>query len=160
MSTRFLSCVAVALFLVTSPTVFAAGSRPVDIPERARGARSVVIARTAEVTPMWQTNEFGDLLIVSQVRLEVEETLKGAPVSSLWMNVEGGTLNGVTLRVSSLPAMEPGERGVFFVDDLPDGSHVPHLKGLGILKLDRADQVRGTSLLLRDLRRMVQDAGR
>ena len=160
MSARFLSSVAVALISVTSPSLFAAGNRPVDIPERARGARSVVVAHTAEITPVWQTNEFGDLLIVSQVRLEVEETLKGAPVSSFWMNVEGGTLNGVTLRVSSLPAMEPGERGVFFVDEMPDGTRVPHGKGLGILKLDRSEQVQGTSLLLRDIRRMVQNAGR
>jgi hypothetical protein len=56
--------------------------------------------------------------------------------------------------------MAVGDRGVFFVDDEPDGSHKPHLKGLGILKLDSTDTVPGSSLRLRDIRGMVRGAGR
>ena len=152
--------VTAALVVSSAPLFAASGGRPVDIPERARGAKSVVVARTTEVTPVWQTNEFGDLLIVSQVQLQVEETLKGAAAGSLSLAVEGGTLNGVTLRVSGLPTMAVGERAVFFVDDAPDGTHKPHLKGLGILKLDSTDTVPGSSLHLRDIRGMVRSAGR
>ncbi len=150
-----------ATALATIPTLAnAAGQGAVDIPERARGARSVVVARAIEVAPVWQANEHGDLLIVSQVHLQVEESLKGDPGSSFWMSVEGGTLNGVTLRVSSLPSLAVGERAVFFVDDLPDGRRIPHLKGLGILKLDDAGQVRNSSLHLSDVRTLVRRAGR
>jgi hypothetical protein len=138
----------------------ASGGRPVDIPERARGASTVVVARTTEVTPVWEANEYGDLLIVSQVQLQVEETLKGTPPGNLWLSVEGGTLNGITLRVSGLPTMAVGERAVFFVDDAPDGTHRPHLKGMGILKLDSTEKVQGSSLQLRDIRSMVRGAGR
>lgn len=148
------------LIVASSPDLFASGGRPVDIPERARGAGAVVVARASEVTPVWQTNEYGDVLIVSQVHLQVEETLKGSPAYSMWINVEGGTLNGMTLRVSGLPVVAAGERGVFFVDERADGTRVPHLKGLGILKLDGTDQVRGTSLRLQDVRSMVRGAGR
>jgi hypothetical protein len=151
--------VAAAVALGSAPLV-AAGGRPVDIPERARGARHVVVATATEVTPTWQSNEFGDTLIVSQVQLQVEETLKGTPPSTMWLQVEGGTLNGVTLRGSGLPSMEVGERALFFVDDAPDGSHRPHLKGLGILKLDSTDTVRGSGLHLGQIRNMVRSAGR
>lgn len=149
-----------ASLAVSSTPLVAAGGRPVDIPERARGASAVVVARTTEVTPVWQTNEFGDLLIVSQVQLQVEETLKGTPPGNLWLSVDGGTLNGLTLRVSGLPTMAVGERAVFFVDEAPNGSHKPHLQGLGILKLDSTDTVQGSRLLLRDIRSMVRGAGR
>lgn len=149
--------VAATIALGSAP-LGAAGGRPVDIPERARGAHHVVVAKATEVTPVWQTNEFGDLLIVSQVQLQVEETLKGTPPPTMWLQVDGGTLNGITLRVSGLPAMGVGERAVFFVDDAPDGSRRPHLKGLGILKLDSSDTVQGSSLQLRDIRGMVRGA--
>lgn len=160
MLARHVSALLIAAVFAAPGLATAAGNRPVDIPERARGASSVVVARAVEVSPVWQANEHGDLLIVSQVHLQVEETLKGGPAASVWMSVEGGTLNGVTLRVSSLPAMAVGDRAVFFVDELPDGRRVPHLKGLGILKLDDTDQVRGSSLHLRDVRALVQRAGR
>ena len=48
--------------------------------------------------------------------------------------------------------MSVGERGVFFLDETPSGSHVPHRKGQGILKLDDTDQVKGSSLHLQDIR--------
>jgi hypothetical protein len=149
-----------AAIAVASTPLMAAGGRPVDIPERARGAHHVVVAHATEVTPVWQTNEFGDLLIVSQVQLQVEETLKGDGPGNLWLSVDGGSLNGITLRVSGLPSMAVGDRAVFFVDDEPDGSHKPHLKGLGILKLDSTDTVPGSSLRLRDIRGMVRGNGR
>jgi len=37
---------------------------------------------------------------------------------------------------------------------------MPHLKGLGILKLETNNQVRGSSLRLDDIRRMAQGAGK
>jgi hypothetical protein len=138
--------------------LMASGGRQVDIPERARGAQKVVVARAGTVTSGWRTNEFGDQLIVTEVSLDVEETLKGTPATLLWMDLEGGTVDGVTLRVSSLPQLTPGERAVFFLDATPSGSHVPHLKGQGILKLDANNVVRGTSLRLDDVRRQVRDA--
>ena len=140
--------------------VSAAGGPPIDIPGRAKGAGKVVVANAASVSPRWRTNEFGDQLIVSLVGLQIEETLKGPPSNFLYLDLEGGTLNGVTLHVSSLPELKPGERAVFFLDETSDGSHVPHLKGKGILKLDDQNQVPGQNLSLDEIRRQVHNAGK
>jgi hypothetical protein len=76
------------------------------------------------------------------------------------LELEGGTLDGLTMRVSSLPSLQPGERAVFFLDPGSNGAHRPHRKSLGILKLDRENVVRGSSLHLEDIRRMTEGAGR
>lgn len=155
-------------FLITSAlaavagcaSVFASGGPQVGIQERARGAAKVVVATTTTVTPVWRTNSYGDQLIVSLVGLQVEETIKGQPASFVSLDLEGGTIGDITLHVSSLPSLKPGERAVFFLDETGSGSHVPHLKGLGILKLETNNQVRGSSLRLDDIRRMAQGAGK
>jgi len=135
---------------------FASGSPNVSIPERARGSNKVVVAKVATITPQWRTNSFGDRLIVSEVSLDVEETLKGRAAGSLWLDLVGGTLDGFTLKVSSLPEMKPGERAVCFLDAIENGWHVPHLKGLGILKLDDNNQIRDSTLRLDAIRSMVR----
>lgn len=140
-----------------SASVFA-GQR--DIPERARGAERVVVAKAVSVTPRWQRNGFGDELIVSEFVLEVEETLKGVVPAMVFLDLEGGTMGDVTLRVSGLPVVELGDRGVFFLEETPSGSHVPHRRGRGILKLDGNDQVLGSSLRLDDIRSLVRGAVR
>jgi hypothetical protein len=62
------------------------------------------------------------------------------------------------MHVSSLPDVNLGDRAVFFLEKTPDGKNVPHLKGLGILKLDSTNRVRNSSLQLSDIRRMVLTA--
>ena len=47
----------------------------VPLAERVRGAELVVVGRVASVAPGWQVNEFGERLIVSVVRVVVNETL-------------------------------------------------------------------------------------
>lgn len=127
--------------------------------ERIGGAERVVVATVRGVTPEWRENSHGDRLIVSRVQLEVEETLKGAPELTMWLEVEGGTLDGLTLKVSSLPMLQGGERGVFFLDRGPGVVHRPHLKGQGILFLDGQDVVRGSSLRLAEIRSHARGGG-
>ena len=144
-----------------APATLGASNGPiVDIPERARGAQGIVVATVTAVAPEWQRNAHGDKLIVSRIGLRVEETIKGIAAATLTLDLEGGTLDGVTLGVSSLPRLRPGERAVFFLDAGGNGSHTPHRKGLGILKLDAKDQVPGSSLKLDDVRRMSKGASR
>jgi hypothetical protein len=131
-----------------------AGQRPATIEERATGAERVVLASVENVTASYEVNEHGDRLIVSHARLAVEEALKGAN-GPLTLDYEGGTIGGVTLHVSSLPTLEAGERAVFFVTRGPRGEFKPHLRGQGIVKLDREDRVPHSSLTLDDLRRMT-----
>lgn len=143
------------VWLSMGSVAFTATGRPIDIPERIHGSDKVVVAAASSVTPTLRQNAYGDQLIVSQVLLQVEETLKGDPQGSVLLALEGGTVGGVTLTVSSLPDLKPGERAVFFLDRSGNNEHVPHLKGLGILKLDQTNQVQGSGLRLEDIRRMA-----
>jgi len=128
--------------------------KPVSIQERAQGAERVVVATVAETTANYERNQFGDNLIVTHARLAVEEAIKGA-AGPATVAIEGGTVNGITLHVSSLPSLSRGERGVFFLTPGPNGQFVPYLRGQGILKLDATNHVRGTTVSLDDVRRMA-----
>lgn len=141
--------------LLGSCLVEAADQTPVPLAERARGADRIVVGRVASVDPAWQVNEFGDRLIVSVVRVVVNETLKGPPQATLDVEVEGGTIGGLTLHVSYQTTFVPGERAVFYLRRNARGAFVPHLRGQGLLKLDRSDRVPGSSLTLEEIRRTV-----
>ena len=125
----------------------------VPLAERARGAEIVVVGRVASVAPGWQVNEFGDRLIVSVVRVVVNETLKGQALATLDVEVEGGTIGEVTLHVSDETSFSPGERAVFYLKRTARGTFVPHLRGDGLLKLDASNRVAGSSLTLEEIRR-------
>lgn len=139
---------------VTANVVVDASShRIATLDERIDGSQRVVVASARSVEAGWRENTYGDRLIVSRVLLNVEENLKGPATSNaVWMDLEGGTLDGFTLRVSDLPEMKPGERAVFFLDQADNGVATPHLRGQGILKLGPDDVVTGTGLRLEDIR--------
>jgi hypothetical protein len=128
-----------------------------SLDERIQGSQKVVIASARSVNASWRENTYGDRLIVSRILLDVEETLKGPATSNaIWMDLEGGTLDGFTLVVSDLPTVRPGERAVFFLDQDDSGITTPHLRGQGILKLDENNVVRGSSLRVGDIRIAAQ----
>jgi hypothetical protein len=158
--TSIVTALSVAAAATLGGVAAASSGRPVDVPERIKGAESVVIATAGAITPTWRRNNYGDQLIVSEVLLKVEETLKGTPEASRVLDLEGGTLSGYTLHVSDLPELNVGDRAVFFLDRTNSHASVPHLRGLGILKLDRQNQVTGTSLSLDDIRHMARGQGR
>ena len=159
-----LRCVTVGLCLVTGflgmPGRAAADQvRPVPLADRARGADLVVVGRVTSVESAWRTNDYGDRLIVSVVHVAVDETMKGQAQPTMDVDVEGGTIGTMTLRVSDEQVFAPGERAVFFVRRSARGRLVPHLRGQGLLKLDRLNRVPGSSLTLDEIRRTV-GAGR
>jgi len=148
----------VAACVMTSAGVLTASNgRIATLDERIAGAQKVVVASARSVDAGWRENTYGDRLIVSRVVLDVEETLKGtASNGPIWMELEGGTLDGVTLRVSDLPDLQPGERAVFFLDQGDNGFSIPHLRGQGILKLDKDNLVTGSSLRLDAIRTLAR----
>jgi len=137
----------------TIPCLAAAG-QPVSVQERARGAGRVVVATVAETTARYERNEFDDEVIVTYARLAVSEAIKG-PGGPVTLAIEGGTVDGITMRVSSLPSLSKGERAVFFLTPGPNGEFRPHLRGQGILKLDDNDRVPNSSLTLDEIRRLA-----
>jgi hypothetical protein len=129
-----------------------------DIPTRAKGAGRIVVARIADVRARFAVNRFGDQLIISTAVLEVAETLKGAPASILEVEIEGGTVGDLTLKVSDLPSLSAGERAVFFLDAGTGMALLPHNRGRGILRLSQDDRVENSTVTLADLRQQVRDA--
>ena len=154
--------VRVALTLALTAQVAAAAaaqdSVPVPLVERARGAYQIVVGHVSTVNPVWRVNDFGDRLIVSVVHVVVDETLKGTQQSTVDVDVEGGTIDGLTLHVSDEESFKPGDRGVFYLARNAHGRMEPHLRGQGTLKLDRSDRVPRSSLTLDEIRRTVSAA--
>jgi hypothetical protein len=134
-----------------------------DVPpvERARGSDQVVVGHVSSVTSDWRDNDFGDRLITSILHVTVEETLKGAAQQSVDVEVEGGTIGALTLRVSDLETFAAGDRAVFYLTHNRRGALVPHLRGLGLQKIDQAGRIRGSNVTLDQVRRDVRaGAGR
>ena len=149
-------CMLVGLVAWAAPVLADVGP-PVDVATRARGAGKVVVARIVDVRAQFETNRFGDQLIVSHAVLEVLETLKGAPEATLQVAVEGGTVGDLTLKVSDLPSITEGERAIFFLE-ASGNRHTPYGRGRGIMKLTGGDQVDGTTMSLDDVRQQVLGA--
>ena len=95
---------------------------------------------------------------MSVVSVNVTETIKGEAAPTVDVEVEGGTIGTLTLQVSDQLTFTPGERAMFFMRRNKRGKFGPHLRGHGLLKLDPASRVPGTSLTLDEIRREV--AGR
>ena len=144
--------------LLLTRAAFAQDAPPVPLAERARGAERVVVGRVASVSPVWQVNEFGDRLIVSILGLAVDETLKGQTQPVVNVEIEGGTIGALTLHVSDQLPVVRGERAVFYLRRNRRGAFVPHVRGQGMLKLDRFDRVPGSSLTLDRIRRETAGA--
>ena len=148
----------VAVCVLAAGTAVGAQSEAArEVQRRANGAERVVVAQVTAVQPQYQRNEHGDMLIVTRATLRVEETLKGVSVGAgaLEVDVEGGTVGGVTLQVSDMPAVVPGDAAVFFLTRSGQGRTIPYDRGRDVLKLDGENRVRGTALTLADVRQAV-----
>ena len=144
--------------LLALPGVLGAQEISVPLADRHRGAERVIVGRVAAVNPVWKENEFGDRLIISIVRVTIDETLKGQTQPSINVEVEGGTIGTTTLRVSDLATFVPGDRAVFYLTRSRRGSIVPYLRGQGLLKLDGTERVAGSTATLTEVRRAAAAA--
>jgi hypothetical protein len=148
-----------ALVLLISCAFLATPSaqRGPDVSGHAKRAERIVVAKIISVVPSFERNAFGDWLIISHADIEVEESIKGTANQIISVDVEGGTVGGVTLRVSDMPSVAPGDRAVFFLQQSRQGVHIPQGRNGSVLKLDRSNRVQGTNLSLDDVKRLVQE---
>jgi hypothetical protein len=151
-----------ASFLIVLAHAAVAGAQEPSVPlaDRARGAERVVVGRVTAVSPTWSVTEFGDKLIVSVATVTVDETLRGPAQQTLDVEIEGGTIGDITLHVSDLEPVAPGDRAVFYLARNRRGALVPHLRGQGLLKLDRANRVSGSNVTLDEVRRTARQVPR
>jgi hypothetical protein len=157
-SRAFTASVAAALGFACVAAVSAQEGPAVPLVERARGAEQIILGRVASVSPEWRVNDFGDRLIVSIVRVSVDETLKGFSQATVDVEVEGGTIGSLTLHVSDQQSFMRGDRAVFYLARSRRGTLVPHLRGQGTLKLDQASRVPASTITLDEIRRAVAAA--
>jgi hypothetical protein len=152
----------VALLLsmcVTAATVSASVGRPPDVASRAKSASKIVVATVTDVEPgRFDVSQYGDRVIVTRAWLRVDEMLKGNHEPLIALDIEGGSVGDLTLRVSDMPTLKKGERGVFFLDNPRRDAHEPNGRGAGILKLDLAGRVLNSNLTLADVRANVRAA--
>jgi hypothetical protein len=107
-----------------------------DIASRTHGAARVVVGRVESVQPQFETNQYGDRLIVSHLTVRVLQTIKGPETPYVEVAVEGGTVGEVTLIVSDMPKLEDGDEAEFFL--VPAGhGYRPYKRGFGIVKQER-----------------------
>ena len=129
-----------------------------DVAARARGAARVVVGAVEDMHPRFDVNEYGDRLIITRATLRVEETLKGSHTDLVDIDVEGGTIGDLTLKVSDLPAFHRGDRGVFFLESSTTGAPRLHGRRLGLVRLDEADRALASTITLADIRAAVRAA--
>jgi hypothetical protein len=148
--------IAVCAIMLASVTSIDAQRTDLSSTERARNAEQVIVGRVASVNPVWGNTDYGDRLIFSVLHVTVDETLKGAAQPAVDVEVEGGTIGSLTLRVSDLETFRPGDRAIFYLQHNRRGALVPHLRGLGLQRLDAAGRVAGTAITLDQVRRDVR----
>jgi len=143
---------------LTAASVGASVDPPLDLVSRARGATKVILATVVAAEAEFGENEYGDQLILTQVTMEVDETMKGAHETDVVVTIEGGTIGDLTLDVSDMPKMTKGQRAVLFLTNTPSGTYVPYRRGSSVMEVDADDKVTGTGLTVDELRAAVKSA--
>ena len=98
------------------------------------------------------TNAAGDQLIVSRLWLNVEETWKGPAPPIVVVDIEGGTIGDLTLRVSDLPTLRSGMRGLFFLNVDDNGVAQLSDRERSVLPLDSTNRFVGSAATLADVK--------
>ena len=85
-----------------------------DVAELAAQAEQIVIGDVIEVTCFWDNNYD---LIKSHIVVDVADYLVGEGTGIEEFTMSGGTIDGLTLRVSVLPVFEVGDHVLFYLGD-------------------------------------------
>ena len=137
MTLRMLAVLATVIALPTMAT-----GATTDFAYRFAHADAVIVATVCKVEARWDTNQFGDQLIVTRASLcpEPGGVLKGNQRSDYALEIEGGTLDGLTLELSHLPLLGVGDRGLFLLERGHAKTYELAGDGLGFFQFDTAGQ--------------------
>jgi hypothetical protein len=153
-----MSCRLAVFFVATllTATSVQADPRAERLSAAIRNADRVVVAQVVAVDAAWKTNGFGDRLIVSRTWIKSEETLKGVEGRDEPVELEGGTVGGITLKVSDMPVLKSGDRAVFLLKRASGGELVPYQRGGGILRIDANEDIRALGMGLDEVRQLAR----
>jgi hypothetical protein len=127
-----------------------------EVARRLRSAHQAVVGTIVDVQPRLERNRHGDVLIVSQIAVDVTEQVLGQAPSRVVFDAEGGSLNGYTMRVSDMPELRRGHRAVFLLRADERGRARLAERGASILPLTATDGIAGSNLSLQDLRQLAR----
>ncbi len=147
-----------AFAILMAAHTLAAEPTPAALKSALQEANFTLVATVTDTKPSRRRSAWGDEIIVTTAVLRTEETLKGAPPTWVPIELEGGTLDGVTMEASHTPLMRKGDRAVFLVDRLADGRYIAHHRGAGILKLRADDRLEDSALSLNEVRQLAREA--
>ena len=149
----------IALFacVVTAAVVGADTTVPTDLATRLRGASRTVVGSVTRTESRLVRTQRGDEIIVTRTWIRVEEALKGRVEPSVTVDVEGGTVNGISMRASDITPLAVGERAVLLLEPTAEGGWRPHRRGLGLLRLTSDNQVRELGVSLGTVRRTAAE---
>ena len=106
-----------------------------DVPTLSRTSDAIVHATVKKVSSRWTGDH---LRIVTDVELDVTDTLKGAPVKSVKVVQPGGVVGDIGQRVDGLATFEPGEEVVVFLASRPGGTYLVSGMAQGKFKVERS----------------------
>ncbi|MCB0029034.1 MAG: FG-GAP repeat protein [Anaerolineales bacterium] len=112
---------------------------PGDIAALVLQADAVVIGQVHTINSRYVSNQYDDLLIVSDVMMSIDDVLKEAPGlnQSLTMtDMVGGVVQGIGMRSSAAPAFKLGSFAVMFLVE-SDQSYVLLGDTLGYFEIDQ-----------------------
>jgi len=99
--------------LVLSPVALATTVLRADVPSLTLHSDDIVRGRVLTLQSHWTGDK---LRIVTDVTVQVEETLKGRPAKTVTIRQPGGIVGDVGQKVSGLAAFKPGEEVVVFLE--------------------------------------------
>ena len=145
------------VFIVTTPAR-TEPTTPAALKSAVQHAKFALVGTVTDTQASRRKSQWGDEIIVTRAVLRTDEALKGGPPSWVPIDVEGGTIDGITMEVSHTPLIQRGERAVFLVDQLADGRFIAHDHGAGILKLRPDDRVTDSALTLNEIRTLARES--
>jgi Matrixin len=131
------------LACLISSAAFAQGL-PVPLADRTRGSERVVVGRVTSVSPVWQTNQFGDRLIVSIVSVAVDETLRGPVQQTVDVEIEDDVKKTTRLLLLAMAAaigLVPANDTSAYVTDGITWSQLPVPYVINTTNLDLPESV-------------------
>jgi hypothetical protein len=145
------------LFFIVMTFVAGAGTlAPVTFQDHVNKSDYIVDGTVDEIESRFETNRYGDRLIVSSIKINVKENLRGQSISTLTFKADGGSVGEVRLEVSDIPQIKKGDRGIFFLQQSEDGSLTPHNRGLGMQKIEWNGQIKDSRLSAEDLKSRIK----
>jgi hypothetical protein len=106
-----------------------------DLPQLTVAADAVVVGRVIGAQSRWTEDR---RRIVTDVTVEVDEALKGAPGKTVIIRQPGGRVGDVGQRVDGIASFAPGEQVLVFLEARPDGAYLVQGMSQGKFRIERS----------------------